>query len=199
VLLHESINKDVKDYRPVLTRMLSNPPEALFFGGYYGPAALLTAQMKEVGLTNAVFLSDDGTYTADYLQLAGKVAEGAYASFVTLKVDQAAMDSFKAEFEKVFNVQYGEYDPYQGHGFDAANLILNAIDQVATVDASGNLVIDREALIKAVRNTKGYKGLTGRLTCDRKGECGAGEISIFKVQGGQWALVKTYTAADLQG
>jgi branched-chain amino acid transport system substrate-binding protein len=68
-----------------------------------------------------------------------------------------------------------------------------------TVDASGNLVIDREALIKAVRNTKGYKGLTGTLTCDAIGECGAGEISINKVQGGKWLPVKTYSAADLQG
>jgi branched-chain amino acid transport system substrate-binding protein len=198
VTLAESIDKDAKDYRPVLTKMLSDPPDVLFFGGYHGPAALLSTQMKEVGLTKTVFFSDDGTYTADYLQLAGKDAEGAYASFVSLKVaDQAAMDAFKAELEKTFNVKYSDYDPYQGHGFDAANLIIDALDKVATVDSSGNLVIDREALIKAVRNTKDYKGLTGTLTCDTKGECGAGELSINIVKDGKWELVKSYTAADL--
>ena len=100
--------------------------------------------------------------------------------------------------ERTFNVKYDDYGPYQAHGYDAANLILLALNQVGTVDASGNLVIDREALIKAVRNTKGYKGLTGTLTCDAIGECGAGAISINKVQNGQWALVKAYAAADLQ-
>jgi branched-chain amino acid transport system substrate-binding protein len=198
VTLAESIDKDSKDYRPVLTKMLSDAPDVLFFGGYHGPAALLTTQMKEIGLTKTVFFSDDGTYTTDYLQLAGKDGEGAYASFVKVNVDQAAMDVFKAELEKTFTVKYGDYDPYQGHGFDAANLIIDALDKVATVDASGNLVIDREALIKAVRNTKDYKGLTGTLTCDAKGECGAGELSINVVKDGAWAPpVKTYTAADL--
>jgi branched-chain amino acid transport system substrate-binding protein len=146
-----------------------------------------------------VFFSDDGAYTTGYLQLAGKDAEGAYASFVLTKADQAVLDPFKAELEKTFNVKYNDYNPYQAHGYDAAQLILIAINQVATVDASGNLVIDREALIKAVRNTKNYKGLTGTLTCDAIGECGAGDLSINQVQGGKWALVKTYTTADLQG
>lgn len=197
VVLAESIDKDAKDYRPVLTKMLSNPPEALFFGGYHGPAALLTQQMREVGLANTVFFSDDGVYTQDYLQLAGKDAEGSYVSFVSTKGDETALKEFAAEFEKTFNVKYDDYAPYQGHGYDAANVIMDALDKVATVNANGELVIDREALIKAVRATKDFKGLTGTLTCDAKGDCGAGEIGIYKAEGGKWNPKKTYTAVDL--
>jgi branched-chain amino acid transport system substrate-binding protein len=139
-----------------------------------------------------VFLSDDGTYTTDYLQLAGKDGEGAYASFVKVNVDQASMDVFKAELEKTFSVKFGDYDPYQGHGFDAANLIIDALDKVATVDASGNLVIDREALIKAVRNTKDY-GPDRTLTCvPRANAAQAAQSTWSRTASG----VRRRTAAD---
>ncbi len=195
----ESIDKDAKDYRPVLTKMLANPPDVLFFGGYEGPAALLTSQMKEVGLTNTIFFSDDGAYTTDYIKLAGTASESAYASSAQQAGgDEAALKAFQAEFEKTFNVQYHDYDPYQPAGYDSAMLILNALNQVATVDASGNLTIDRDALVKAVRATKDYKGLTGTITCDSTGACGSGSISVNQVKDAAWVNgLKIYTAADL--
>jgi branched-chain amino acid transport system substrate-binding protein len=197
VLLAESIDKDAKDYRPVLTKLLANPPDVLFFGGYEGPAALLTQQMKEVGLTNTAFFSDDGTYTPTYLTLAGQDGEGAFASAVTIAADKDKTAAFSAEIEKLFNVKYDDYAPYQPHGYDAASLILNGIEKVAVVEANGDLTVDREALIKAVRETKDFKGLTGTITCDPKGECGAGEIAVYQVKGGKWELAKSYSAQDL--
>jgi len=201
VLDAESIDANAKDYRPVLTKFLSNPPDLLFFGGYYGPGALLTQQMHELGLTKTIFFSDDGVETADYLQLAGKDAEGQYASAIGASADGASADvmsAFKTEFESTFNVKFGDYDPYQPAGFDAAQIIINAITSVAQTDSSGNLTIDREALIKAIRATSGYKGLTGVLTCDSKGECGAGTVSVYQVASGAWKVVQSYSASDLK-
>lgn len=194
----ESIDPAVKDYRAVLTKLLADPPDVLFFGGYEGPGALLTQQMKEVGLTKTIFFSDDGVQTSTYLTLAGKDSEGAYASALASKTDDAAaLKSFSDEFAKTFNVDYAKYDPYQPNGFDAANVLFQAIASVAKVDSSGNLNVDREALIKAVRATKNFKGLTGTLTCDDKGNCGAGAATVAEVQGGKWVPLKTYTLADL--
>lgn len=194
----ESIDPAAKDYRPILTKLLADPPDVLFFGGYEGPGALLTQQMKEVGLTNTKFFSDDGVQTSTYLNLAGKDAEGAYASALASKSDDAAaLKSFSDEFAKTFNVDYAKYDPYQPNGFDAANVLMNAIEKVATVDAKGDLNIDREALIKAVRATSIFKGLTGTLTCDSTGNCGAGAATVAQAQGGKWVPLKTYTLADL--
>ena len=199
VTLQESVDKDTKDYKPVLTKMLADPPQVLFFGGYYGPAALIVQQMKEVGLTDTAFFSDDGVYTADFLKLAGKDAEGVYASSVSAKTDDnKALASFADEWAKTFNVKYDDFDPYQPNGFDAALVLINALDNVATVDAaSGSLTIDREALIKAVRATKDLPGLTGNITCSDKGECGAGIVGIYKVTDGKFVQVHSYTAAEL--
>jgi branched-chain amino acid transport system substrate-binding protein len=200
VLDAESVDATAKDYSPILTKFVSTPPDLLFFGGYYGPGALLTQQMHQVGLTKTIFFSDDGVKTADYLKLAGKDAEGQYSSAIGASADgadAATLKSFSDEFEKTFNVKYGDYDPYQPAGFDAATVILNAITSVATVDASGALNVDREALIKAIRATSGYKGLTGVITCNNIGECGAGTVSIYQVKNGDWATSQTYSAADL--
>ncbi len=194
----ESIDPAAKDYRPVLTKLLADPPDVLFFGGYEGPGALITQQMKEVGLTNTKFFSDDGVQTSTYLNLAGRDSEGAYASALASKSDDAAaLKSFSDDFAKTFNVDYAKYDPYQPNGFDAANVLMDAIAQVAVVDAKGDLNIDHEALIKAVRATKNFKGLTGTLTCDAKGNCGAGEATVSQVKDGKWVALKTYTLADL--
>lgn len=198
----ESIDKDSKDYTAVLTKFVANPPDVLFFGGYYGPAAILTAEMHQLGMTKTLFFSDDGVQTADYIKLAAKDGEGQYASSTgsgTLSADaQKNLDAFKAEFEKTFSVTYGDYDPYQPGGYDAAMLIINALKSVAKTDANGNLTVDREALIKAVRGTTSYAGLTGTLTCNSVGECGTGTVIVYQVTNGAWVSVKTYTADDLK-
>ena len=60
---------------------------------------------------------------------------------------------------------------------------------MSEVDADGNLVIDREALITAVRNTKDYEGLIGVLTCADNGDCGPTQFAIYVVEDGAFVQV----------
>lgn len=187
------INTEEQDYRAVLTPLAAEPPAALFFAGYEQQAALLISQMKEVGLADTIFMSDDGTYTQGYIDAAGEAAEGSYASFVNTTdfADAEALEAFKARYEEEFDVAPDELGPFHAHAYDAASIIMNAIDEVAIVDADGNLVIDREALILAIRNTTEYEGLTGTLTCNpESGECGAGVIGMNFVEDGEWVPVE---------
>jgi len=64
--------------------------------------------------------------------------------------------------------------------------MLNAIEAVGTLDADGNLVVDRVALSQAIRATAEYPGLTGSLTCDANGECGNALVDVFVAQDGEW-------------
>src|SRR5690606_19913467 len=91
-----------------------------------------------------------------------------------------------------FGVAPDELGPFHYHAYDAASILLDAIEAVAVVDDAGNLVIDREALIVAVRETTDYEGLTGVLSCDGIdgiGECGAGVIGVNVVEDGAWVAV----------
>jgi len=191
VVAFEGINVADQDFRPVLTPIAAKGPEAIFFGGYVQQAVLLVPQMKDVGMSDVVFFSDDGVYGQALIDGAGDAANGVYASFAeTPKVDPERLTAFDTAYEKMFDVKPSDLGPFHYHAYDSTNMILAAIDKVAEVDADGNLVIDREALIKALRETKDFDGLTGVLTCDAKGDCGAGSIAVNEVEDGKWVAVE---------
>jgi len=182
------------DFRPVLTLIAANQPELIFFGGYSTEAGLITSQMKEVGLEDAIFFSDDGTYTQQYLDTAGDTAEGAYASFVAGDEVAEANAEFDAKYEEKFGVSPDDLGPFHAHTYDAIFLIVEAIKSVAVTDDTGEgyLLIEREALLKAIREVSGFQGLTGVLSCSAIGDCGAGGIQIYQVQSGDWVQVSGF-------
>ena len=63
-----------------------------------------------------------------------------------------------------------EFGFYAAYAYDAAGILLQAIEQVAVVDEAGNLVIGRQALAKAVRATSGYQRVTGVISFDGNGD-----------------------------
>ena len=192
IVASEAIDPEDQNYRSVLTDLVENAPELIFFGGYQNQAALLVTQMQEVGLEDTIFFSDDGIFTQTYIDQGGESAEGSYASFVDSSsfANAEANDAFDAAYEDAFGVAPDDLGPFHAHAYDATMIILHAIEAVATVDDDGNLVVDREALILAIRATVDYDGLTGMLSCDGNGECGAGIIGVNIVEGGEWVAVE---------
>jgi branched-chain amino acid transport system substrate-binding protein len=191
VVAFEGINVDDQDYRPVLTPLAANPPDAIFFGGYQEQAVLLVTQMRDVGLSDVIFFSDDGVYADVFIEGAGAAAEGVYVSFVEeAEANAEANEAFDDKYEETFGVRPEQQGPFHAHSYDSAWIVFNALQEVAELDDDGNLVIDREALIEAIRNTEGYEGLTGTLSCDEIGDCGAGRIGINVVEDGEWVPVE---------
>ncbi len=197
VVAFEGINVADQDYRPILTPLAAKAPEAIFFGGYVQQAVLLIPQKNDVGLQDVVFFSDDGTYGDALIEGAGDLAEGVYASFAQPPAtDPERLAKFDEDYEAMFDAKPADLGPFHYHAYDSMNMLLAAIAKVATVDADGNLVIDRAELVQAVRETTDFDGLTGTLTCDEKGDCGVGSIAINVVQDGAWLPVEV--PAELQ-
>ncbi len=191
VVAFQGINVDDQDFRPVLTGLVPMAPEAIYFGGYVQQAVLLVPQKNDVGLQDVIFFSDDGVYGEALISGAGDAAEGVYAAFAEQpKTDPERLEAFVDAYEEMFDVLPSDLGPFHYHAYDSTKMLLNAIEEVSVVDDAGNLVIDREELIDAVRNTTDYDGLTGLLTCDEKGDCGAGSIAINLVEDGEWVNVE---------
>ncbi|MDK1029534.1 MAG: branched-chain amino acid ABC transporter substrate-binding protein [Anaerolineae bacterium] len=180
------------DFRAALTLVGTDSPEFIFFGGYVTEGGLIAAQMKEVGMEDVVFFSDDGVYGQPFIDAAGAAAENAYASFVAGDEIAEVNAEFDAKYEAAYGTTPDAQGPFHAQAYDSVNMIAAAIASVAVEDADGNLVIDREALIKAIRTTSGLQGLTGVLTCNDIGDCGAGGIQIFQVQGGAFIQVSGF-------
>ncbi len=188
VVAFEGINPEDQDYRPVLTPLVALEPEVIFFGGYEQQAVLLAPQKNDVGLQDAIFFGPDGIFGQAFIDGAGDAAEGTYASFPP----QLVYEDWDARYEELFGINPTEdfLGPFHYHAADAAGLIFAALEKVAEIDADGNLVVDREALIKAVRETKDYEGLTGTLTCAENGDCGATVFNIYVVEDGEFVPVE---------
>lgn len=182
------------DFRAPLTQIATNAPELIFFGGYATEAGLIASQMKEVGLADAIFMSDDGAYTKQYLDTAGANAEGTYASFVSGDEVAAANDVFDAKYLDKYGVSPDDMGPFHGQAHDAVVILADAIMRVAQVDDAGEgyLIIERAALLTAIRDTQNLQGIMGVMTCNAIGDCGAGGIQLFQVQDGAWVQVSGF-------
>lgn len=110
-------------------------------------------------------------------------------SFVAGDQQADKLAAFTEAYVAKFGVEPSQLGPFHGQSYDSVMLIADAIKRVAEVDSNGNLVIDREALIAAIRATEGLEGITGTLTCNEIGECGAGGVQIFVVENGEFKQV----------
>lgn len=197
VLDIQAIDPAEQDYRPVLTVLAGEEPDVLYFGGYQNEAALLVTQMKEVGMEDTIFFSDDGVKIQAFIDLAGDAAEGAYVSLPTsIGVSEEANAEFDALYEEVYGLAPDDLGPFHAQAYDAANVIINAIQSVAELDEDGNLVIDRVALSEVVRATTDYEGLSGMISCGETGECAGTVISVSIVEDGEFVDVEV--PAELQ-
>ena len=189
----EGVQVGDTDFRAMLARVGAGGPQAIFFGGYSTEAGLIAQQMTETpGLEGTTFMSVDGAYTQQYLQAAGAAAEGTYISFVAGADSETMNAEFDAKYLEKYGVSPDDLGPFHSQSYDSVKLIAAALAAVAAVDDNGNLVIDREELIAAIRSVDAFAGLTGTIKCDGIGECGAGGVQIFQVTDGAFVQVSGF-------
>jgi branched-chain amino acid transport system substrate-binding protein len=166
VASEEAVTVGEKDFSPVITKIKGENPDIVVFGGFIAEGAVLVRQLKEAGVT-ATFMGADGVADQKFVDQAGGAAEGAYVSRGPTPIDTTIYDKFATLYKAAYNKP--QVDQFADYTYDAMNVILAAIEQVATVDASGNLVIDKDKLISAVRASK-TDGASGHIEFNDVGD-----------------------------
>jgi branched-chain amino acid transport system substrate-binding protein len=142
----------------------------------------ITQQAREIkGLEKTKLMAADGVFTPDFIKAAGEGVTGMYLSSPDVSAFAGGYKDFLAEHV----AKYGEnpVSIFHAHAYDAANVLMAAIQKVAVKDADGTLHIPRQALRDAVAATKDFKGLTGNLTCDPNGDCADPKIAVYEIIG----------------
>jgi len=171
------ITQGEKDHRPVLTAVRQKNPEVLFYGGIYPEAILLTKQMRELGM-KASFISGDGVWTKEYIEISGGDAEGA---FITFTPDQAKIKEAQGVIKKhkeKFDSDVGAYTVYS---YVAANMLLHAIAATKSTDGP--------KLANHIRKTK-WKTALGPIRFDKKGDVLVSPFVVWEVRDGKFVQVK---------
>jgi branched-chain amino acid transport system substrate-binding protein len=165
------------DFTAILTAIKAKNPDIVFYGGMDAEAGPMIRQMKQLGI-NAKFMGGDGICSSELPKLAG----GALADDQVIcaeaggvdKAEQAALDKWKAEYKKKFGLDVQVYAPYV---YDALNVMVAAMVKAGSADPAVYLPV--------LAKTTGYKGVTGVISFDEKGDIKNGALTMHTYRGGK--------------
>ena len=153
------------NFAPMIIPMKAKSPDLVYFGGIYHQGGLLLKQMREKGV-KAAFMGPDGLDSSEMVKIAGAQVTGSYYTTVA-GPPEAYPES--AAFAKKFKQRFGkEVESFAMYGYDAAWVGLKAIEQ--TLQANGGKKPSRAEVSSAVRKVKNFKGVTGSIAFDNKGD-----------------------------
>ncbi|MFB0537743.1 MAG: ABC transporter substrate-binding protein [Anaerolineae bacterium] len=148
------------DFTAQLTYAIAQNPDVIFSSGYYGEAALLARQARELGYEGAL-LGGDAWDAPELIEIGGEAVEG--VAFSTHYHPMGAITSASADFVEAFKAEYDrEPDAFAALGYDAYMLLLDAIERAGSVDG--------DAVADALYATDKFEGVTGWITLDENGD-----------------------------
>ncbi len=171
------VSRGETDMRPALTRIAANSPQGLFFLLFPDESARVARQIEQVdGLEELTLISSDSLLLAapeivDVYLTGPELGFGNNINQATGKSGEELLAAYKEQFGE------GPTSAYLAHAYDAATLLLHAIEEVAVVHGDA-LYIDRARLRQALTDTTGFQGIIGLISCDSFGDCGTGRAEI---------------------
>lgn len=196
VTFQGAVNVGDTDMRPILTEIASNPPAVIYFPIFEPEGDLIAAQSIEIaGLEETTLMGADGLLADTFPEGTGDAADGMY-----LTGPYVAGTAYTDLLAK-WDAKFGGTPPsgFHAHAYDATNMLLDSIEQVAQVGDDGTILIGRQALRDALSSISGFAGVTGSLTCGPTGDCATGEalgvyqISMDEITGGNWPPAVVWT------
>ena len=182
ITLEATIDEDDPDLFPTLQAVQLSKAQLVFFPLSHPEAgARLVNQAAEIAeLDRVIFIGGEGMLSNIFLRDSGINSQGVY-----ITGPAAPQHPDNVELRRQYLQAYGEEPAsfYYSFAYDAANILLNALEKTAQQAPDGGLQIGRQALRDALYSTRNYQGLTGILNCDSFGDCGAARLNIVQVEG----------------
>ena len=177
VVSHEFTTDKATDFMPILTTLKGKKPDIIFFGGMDAVGGPMLKQMKSLGIKSK-YMGGDGICTTELVKLAGDaMADGQVVCAEAGGVDGAlkkGMDDFGVKFKKRFNDDVKLYSPYV---YDAVYVMVDAMQRAKSSDPAKYL--------PELAKTTGYKGVTGTISFDAKGDIKNGALTLYTFKAGK--------------
>jgi branched-chain amino acid transport system substrate-binding protein len=175
VLSHDGIPKGTQDFHAILTKIKSEAPDLLYFGGVTTTGGgLIRKQMPDVGLT-IPYEGGDGIVEDEFLKVAGDAASNSYGTVASINVQTLpSAQSFIREYKAKYNEDPGAYS---ANAYVAAKIIIDAVKAVGP---------DRAKVRAWVARLKNYHSIIGTFSFDQNGDTTNRVISIYAVKSGKW-------------
>lgn len=183
VLAFEKIDPKAANFRSLAIKIKQNSPELVYFGGTTQTnAGQLAKDLRAAGV-NAKFMVPDGCYETAFIEAAGREAvEGnTYITFGGVPANQ--LTGMGKAFYDTYKTTYGaEPEGYAVYGYEAAKVVLQAIEKAA--------VKDRAGILAALGSLQNYQGALGTWSFDANGDTSLRTMSGNVVKDGKFVLAK---------
>jgi len=175
VVAKEFTTDKATDFAAILTRIRAANPDLVFFGGMNAVAGPMLRQMKQLGI-NARMMGGDGICSDEMHKLSGGTMQDGQVVCAEAGGVEAAgkpgLDKFRAEYRKRFGIDVQIIAPYS---YDAVLAIAAAMDKAGS--SSPAKYLPELAKIE-------YKGVTGNIAFDPRGDIRDGVITLYTFKGG---------------
>jgi branched-chain amino acid transport system substrate-binding protein len=169
-----------QDFTAQLTSALAAEPDAIYAPGYFGDAALMIKQARELGYTGPI-MGGDAWEAPELIDIGGASVEGAV--FSSHYHPDAAASPASKPFVDAFKAKYGETpSAFAALGYDAYMLVIDAIKRANSVDGT--------AIRDAIAATTGYAGVTGTIDINEEGDA-VKDAVVLEVRDGQFKYLTT--------
>ena len=174
---HEFTTSRASDFMSILTTLKARNPDVVFFGGMDLVAGPMIRQMNLLGI-NAKFMGGDGICSSELAKLAGDaMADGQVICAEAGGVQShqvKGMQDFVARFKTRFNADVQVYAPYV---YDALNVM---VDSMMRANSS-----DPAIYLPELARTQGFKGVTGDISFDYKGDIKNAALTLYTYRNGR--------------
>ena len=175
VVAEEFTTDKATDFMAILTKIKSQKPDAIFYGGLDAQAGPMLRQMEQLGLSKVKFFGGDALCTPKLPELAAKAAT---LRGVTCATGGASVDkmqggaAWKQRYDAKFPGQFQIYSPY---AYDAAMVLADAMKRADSVDP--------KVFTPFIGKTD-YHGVTANIAFTPKGELTQPAVTLYMYKDG---------------
>lgn len=155
-------------------------PMVVYFAGRESTLVELRANLPETMPLIGGLLINENQFVGNF---------GAQADNIYLAVSNLPDNPQIAQLRQQYVAQFGTQPTSLifAYAYDATNMLLDAVEQIAT-DENGLILVDRFALREALKTYMG-DGVTGKIACDGDGDCAELSYTVYTIQNGELVVV----------
>lgn len=182
IIDHQYTSDQSTDFRSILTLLKTERPDMIYYAGADAQSAPLLKQARGLAL-RASFASGDMSMTDNFLQVAGKAAQGAFVSLPGVPLQtMPGGAAFTRHYKEKFNTDPGTYAPY---AFDGAMALMKSM--VAAGSSNPATYLPKLATID-------MNGVTTKhFAYNQYGDLRDAVVTIYEAKDGKWVATSTIT------
>lgn len=165
------------DFNANIAVFKSKGAEAVYGGLMFAQSGPLVNKMRQEKL-NIPFCSGDGSFDPEFIKAAGDNPVNVFLTFGPDLSGNADAQRFFANYKTRFGKEPG---PYSIYGYEAANVLLRAIEKAGTTDA---------AKVAEVLHAETFKTSQGDIAFDEKGDLRKSLFVIWTVKDKKFVVVQ---------